>query len=361
MKKKGISISPIVAWLLGFYLILRAAPAEAGLRERFLEKIREYRAQHQRKSGTYDFSLVHDGLTRTFKVYAPSQYDQNNPIPLVMAFHGGGGDAKGSINFFNLNNLADKEYFMIVYPQGTGKKVAGKVFGVWNAGEDSPPGLAPGVDDVGFISKMLDKLEQEFNVDKKRIYATGFSNGALMCYRLACEFSERIAAIAVGGAQDMIKTCKPQRAIPVLHFHGTEDRCASYRGGTCGGCFADYLRKTGIPADRSRSLWKCRSVPEYINEWRMINGCSDITKVVYQRGAATCRSYFQCADDVEVVLCTLKASGHTWPGGDYGNKACVRNENSYLCREWKKIVGEVNRDFSANDQLWEFFKKHPLK
>jgi polyhydroxybutyrate depolymerase len=329
-------------------------PFAQRLKELFLS-----RNESLHTSGDYDFKLIHDGLTRTYKVHVPRGYSTNNPLPVVIAFHGGGGNAQASVEFFGLNAKADKENFIVVYPQGSGKKVLGKIFGSWNAGKCCPPARDNNVDDVGFVSKMIDKLKEDFAVDSKRVFATGFSNGALMCYRLACELSEKIAAIAVGGGQDAFSRCIPKSPVAIFHFHGTQDKCAFYNGGTCGGCFADYLNKLGIPADRTASLWECRSVQEYIDDWREINGCLSPGEIAYQKGSATCISYGECRNDVEVTLCTLQESGHTWPGGNYGNKICERAPSSFACREWVKGVGEINRDLSANDMLWEFFKRHP--
>lgn len=342
----------------GVLLLYPSVYAQYRFRER-VKKTLENRQKAHPALEDREFFVTHDGITRMYKVHVPPAYTKHKPIPVILAFHGGGGNAERSVDWFQLNSKADAEGFMVVYPEGTGKEVAGQVFGSWNAGECCPPAVVNNVDDVGFVSKMLDKLGKDFRIDKNRIFATGFSNGALICYRLACELSERIAAIAVGGAHDAFKQCNPSRHVPVLHFHGTNDNCGMYNGGTCGGCFADYLNNVGLPADRNASLWQCRSVPEYINEWRVRNGCSDPGSIMYQKGTATCVSYSQCAENAEVVLCTLEGSGHQWPGGGYGNKMCDRNPEGKACVEWLNIVGQVNRDLSANDMLWEFFKRHP--
>lgn len=310
--------------------------------------------------GDYDFSLVHDGLTRIYKVHVPPGYDKNNPLPVVLIFHGGGGNAKGSISYFNLNPKADKEGFIAVYPQATGPELKGEVLGGWNAGRCCYPATTNKIDDVGFISDLLDKLESDFNVDTKRIYATGHSNGALMSYKLACDLSDRVTAIAPVGAVDGTIDCHPKRAVPILHLHGTEDPCAPYNGGTCGGCFTRLLNKVGIPADVSKSEWGCRSVSDYINDWRSIDGCSASSKITYQKGKAKCISYDQCNDKAEITLCTIEGMGHTWPGENYGTEACKRDINSLLCKMWKDIVGNLSNDIIANDMIWEFFKKHPM-
>lgn len=311
--------------------------------------------------GDYHFSMKHDGMTRIYKVHVPPGYDKNKPLPVVLIFHGGAGNAMRSVSFFNLNPKADKEGFIAVYPEGTGKRIKGEVFGSWNAGACCAPAKDERIDDVGFISALLDKFERDLNVDTKRIFATGHSNGALMSYRLACELSDRIAAIAVAGAQDAFNDCRPKRPVPVIHFHGTEDKCAPYNGGVCGGCIAKLLNKLGIPADISKGQWQCRSAPDYIGEWRIIDGCSPVSKMTYHRGTATCISYDQCNDKAEVTLCTLEGMGHTWPGGDYGSDACRRDNKSALCALWKDTAGNLSQDISANDMMWDFFKKHPMR
>jgi polyhydroxybutyrate depolymerase len=307
----------------------------------------------------YSFSLFHGGLRRSYTVHLPPGYRRRTPLPVIIAFHGGGGTAEGTVSYYALNGKADSENFIVVYPQGTGKKILGKVFGSWNGGRCCPPASRNNVDDVGFVAQMLDELSNRFSVDPKRIYAVGFSNGALMCYRLACELSDRIAAIAVGGAVDAFDGCAPKRPVPVLHFHGTLDKCGFYNGGICGGCFADYLVRMGLPADRRPSQWVCRSVPAFMEEWSRRNGCRGEKKVVYRKGQATCISYGTCRNNAEVVLCTLAGGGHTWPGGNNEIRACEKNENSYACSAWKEGVGESSRDLDADTMLWEFFKAHP--
>lgn len=351
-------ISYALLILVAILFLQNNADARSGFGEK-IKRIFSVRKQAEYGPGDHDFSLIHDGIKRIYKVHVPVDYNRNNPVAILIAFHGGGGNALGSIGFFKLDGKADKENFIVVYPEGSGKKVSGKMFASWNAGECCPQASEKNIDDVGFVSQMMDKLFTDFSIDAKKVYAVGFSNGALMCYRLACELSEKIAAIAVGGAQDAFKNCNPKTPVAVLHFHGTSDKCAIYEGGVCGGCFADYLNKISLPVSRNNSLWNCRSVPEYIKEWSILNGCTDQGEVVYEKESAKCFSYNQCRHKVEVVLCTLEGSGHTWPGGSYGNKICEQNKNSFLCSEWINTVGEVNKDLSANDMLWEFFKRHP--
>lgn len=309
--------------------------------------------------GDYDFSILHDDLTRLYKVHVPPGYDINNSSPVIIAFHGGGGNAENCVDSFRLNEKSDIEGFIVVYPEGTGPQVKGEVFGTWNAGRCCPPAMDNNVDDVGFIECMLEELENDFNIDETRIYATGMSNGAQMCYRLACELANKIAAIAPCGSIGTFDNCTPSRPVPVMHFHGLEDPCCFYDGGQCGTCMAEFLNALGIPA--VPRPWDCIPVPAYVDKWRIQNGCSNQTKVTLQTGNATCISYQECQNNAEVTICTIRGMGHTWPGSmEYSAEACKTRPKGYVCRLWKEAVGALNNDIIANDAMWEFFKKHTL-
>jgi len=288
--------------------------------------------------GDHDFSLVHDGLTRIYKVHVPPSYDKKTSISVVLNFHGGGGNAEGAMKQTKMNEKSDNAGFIVVYPQGTGKTLLGKIFGTWNAGRCCGYAKENNVDDVGFVSALLDDLASKFNVDEIRIYATGHSNGALFSYRLACELTDRIAAIAPTAAHDAFDDCNPSRPISVMHFHGTADPAALYNGGHCGG-------KSGDEG------WECTAVPKYIDGWKVLNNCLTESSVTYQNGSATCETFEPCDDSSEVTLCTIEGGGHTWPGGNYYKDTPA----------WKEAVGELSLDISANDSMWEFFKKHPLE
>src|SRR5262249_44867078 len=151
---------------------------------------------------------------------------------LVIGLHGGGGDAESLIRSAGWNDKADQEGFIVAYPNGAGPDLLGKLFGTWNAGACCGFAKANNIDDVGFISAVIDDLESHFTIDSARIYATGHSNGALMAYRLACELTNRIAAIAANAGQDAI-SCVPPRAISVLDVHGVLDPRVPFEGGHC--------------------------------------------------------------------------------------------------------------------------------
>ncbi|OYT54038.1 MAG: hypothetical protein B6U72_03985 [Candidatus Altiarchaeales archaeon ex4484_2] len=206
---------------------------------------------------------------------------------------------------------------------------------------------------------MIGKLEDDFSIDENRVYAIGMSNGALMVYRLACELADKIAAIAPSGGHDAFDECNPSRPVPVMHFHGTEDPCAFYEGGECGGCMSEFLSKIGLPVETGK-LWDCTSVRNYIDQWKQINGCSDRTEITFRNRNATCVTYQECQDNAEVTLCTIGGMGHAWPGRTtYSPEACKTYPNGYICRLWKKTVGALSDDINADDVVWEFLKKLP--
>ena len=170
-------------------------------------------------------SIVHDDLVRDYIVHIPGSYDNKVPIPLVLCFHGYGGTASG-ISYTNFNDVSDTANFIVVYPQGTLLKRKSH----WNVGGWT---LDSKIDDVSFISSLLDSLFERYNINQSRIYSTGMSNGGYMSFLLACQLSDRIAAIAsVTGSMtpQTYNLCNPQRPIPVLQIHGTNDQKVPYKG-----------------------------------------------------------------------------------------------------------------------------------
>src|SRR5205823_9528672 len=136
------------------------------------------------------------------------------PSPVVLALHSAAMNGSMMARFTGLSEKSDQAGFVVVYPNGTGTT---SLFLYWDAG-----GVRGKVsDDVGYVAKLLDDLATVVNVDPKRVFAAGMSNGAMMCYRLAAELSDRIAAIAAIAGTMAIEDCRPRRPVPVIHFHGT--------------------------------------------------------------------------------------------------------------------------------------------
>ncbi len=263
----------------------------------------------------FEHVLPHDGLDRELLVYVPPGYDHRTPTPVVLAFHGYTNTPAQQEEWSMLSETAAQQGFVLVYPQGTG------ALSGWNAGDCC---LGPGsmVDDVGFTAAILDWLESELCIDSQRVYATGFSNGGFLSHRLACELSDRIAAIAPVAGVMGIDDCAPVRPVPVLHMHGTSDFVVPYIGSIGFGF---------------------ESVADTIAGWVARNGCQGEPVNSYARGDASCERYERCDAGAQVELCTIEGGGHTWPGG-----ADIPG------------AGMTSQDLSANERMWEFFMAHPL-
>jgi len=284
--------------------------------------------------GNYDRSVTFGGMERSYVVHVPASYDPSKPSPVILNFHGGGGNSKSARNTSMMDLASDRYGFIAVYPQGTGAKfrLINPHGYTWNAGSCCGWAMKHHIDDVGFTNALLDDLERQFNVDKKRVFATGISNGAMMCFRLACELSNRIAAIApISGTMGM-SNCNPPRPVSVIYFHGTSDEFVPIGGGK---------------GPRSLPGEFFESVDTTIAFWRKKDRTGDSARIV-RRGQATGYYYGPGADGMEVVLWLIKGGGHTWPGGRFGLLG-------------KRILGEMTHDISANDLMWEFFQRHPLE
>jgi polyhydroxybutyrate depolymerase len=237
----------------------------------------------------------------------------------------------------DFNALSDKEGFVIVYPRGYENG--------WNDGRGAPgiKSQAENIDDVAFISSLIDNLILDLNIDKKMVYATGISNGGIMSNRLGCELSDKIAAIAsVAGniPQKTVSSWSPSRAVSVLIISGTEDPVVPFNGGDV--------------SPLSLKLGKVISVADTVKFWVSKDGCP-VTPETEQlphlnandNTLTVIESYPGCRDGTEVALYKVIGGGHTWP-------ACLQ----YMP---EKVVGRTSRDFSATEIIWQFFKMHPMQ
>jgi polyhydroxybutyrate depolymerase len=273
-----------------------------------------------------------DGRDRSYRVHVPGSYDQSQPAPVVLAFHGAAMNARTMAEFSGLDKKSDEAGFLVVYPNGTGPA---DLMLFWNAGAFPERENRNSVDDVAFVAALLDDLALVARVDEKRVFATGMSNGGMLCYRLASELAHRIAAIAPVAGTMAIDEAKPSRPVPVMHFHGTADALVAYESRTS---------RRGRPA-------VLKSVEETARIWARLNGCSDDPIVTEEPDRAadettvTRSTWGPGRDGGEVVLFTITGGGHTWPG----------REAPF------KFLGRSTLDISANDLMWEFFERHARK
>jgi len=283
-------------------------------------------------AGDHVRSVRVEGHDRRYLVHVPPRVSQGGPLPVVVALHGGGANARSMVEFSGLNEKADRAGFIVAYPEGTGRLERMLTF---NAGNCCGQAAAHDVDDVAFVRRLLDDLEEITAVDRRRIFATGMSNGAMMAYRLASEMSDRIAAIAPVGGPMGTRECHPGRAVSVIHFHGDADEFAPFAGGR----------------GRGPSGTDFFSVEHSIRAWVDANGCEKTPRTTRLPDPAEDGTTVKHVrhgsgrDGAEVVLVVIEGGGHTWPGREPRMRA----------------LGVSTRDISANDMMWEFFERHPMK
>lgn len=258
--------------------------------------------------GNHTVTIQHGGRTRSYLVHVPTGARGRDDLPVMLAFHGGGGDAAGFQGYAGLDVVADREGFIVAYPNGSG--VLPRRLLTWNAGECCGYAMNNNVDDVAFAIAVLDDLARRIGVDTRRVYATGHSNGAMMAYRLAAERSDRIAAIIpVAGAYAMERFA-PSRPVAILHIHSVDDPRALYNGGT------------GPPFPGTQVRSSHRPVMEGIERWVAFNGCNRTPTIVETRtGQTGTINAGQTATLLRWEGCTapvahwrLTGVGHAWPG-----------------------------------------------
>ena len=269
-------------------------------------------------------TLKSGGDLRNYWLVRPEGLEKTKPAPLLMVLHGsaGSGEDMMTVTRRGFERLADKEKFVVVYPDALERR--------WNDQGGT-------VDDVGFLLAIVDKLVADGLVDKNRIYVAGISNGGMMAQRLACEQADRIAGIATvaGGLPEPLQaTCKPARALPVLVIHGTEDPIVPWSGGAVAG-FEDF--------------GKVLSARETAKFWAANNRCGDGGVIAAEPdrdpkdGTRVKMEVFaSCPAGAAVKLAAVEGGGHTWPGG-----------YQYLP---ERFIGRTSQDVDANMLIWDFFK-----
>jgi polyhydroxybutyrate depolymerase len=285
--------------------------------------------------GNHNRSLRVDALDRTYLVHVPPKYDPKTPTPVVLVLHGAWTNGPITALYSGMNRTADENNFVAVYPNGTGIRETALF---WNSGgrDQGVLGRKP-VDDVKFLGAVLDDLGTVINIDPKRIFATGISNGGMMCYRLAAEMAGRIAAIAPISGTLCLDDCHPTRPVPVLHFHGSDDKLVPYDGGR----------------SAARELLHCKSVDETMQTWTKLDNCPEKAKIeslpnkVDDDTRVRRHTFGPGKDGSEVVLIEIEGGGHTWPGRPFLPGLDV-------------ALGKSTGNISTNDMIWEFFTRHPM-
>ncbi|MFN8419295.1 MAG: PHB depolymerase family esterase [Anaerolineae bacterium] len=265
--------------------------------------------------GSYARTLTSGGLERSYLLYVPKGYQADQAMPLVISVHGFTSNAEQQSAFTRWHVLAEKENFLVVYPNGTG------IPSRWNAGQSRFIGAST-VDDVQFFRDLIAEVSANVCVDPARIFVNGLSNGGGMSNRLACQASDLVAAIGgVAGAYSPVD-CEITRAVPVIAFHGTTDPVVDFDG----------TAAQGFP-----------SIKEWAKEWAVRDGCDLTAEAIGGKGDVSGIRYGGCKDDAEVILYIIDGGGHTWPG-------------SFPI----PILGKTTQNINATEVMWEFYKRHPM-
>lgn len=271
-------------------------------------------------------SLIVDGRVRTYVVNLPDIYSSSNDLSLVIAMHGGGGDAGQFESTSKLSDKAEVSGFIVVYPEGVRSN---GLLGLrtWNAGGCCEYASENNIDDVKLLDLLIEKLVATYKINPKKVYATGHSNGGMMSYRLACELSHKIAAIAVSGCTMVVtRDCQPSRAVPVLHMHSVLDSRVPYLGGI--GISNNYYP----PVDSGLMVWS------------KINNCLKPAAVLVDNTDYTLTEWSDCNGQVTIQYYLTKDGGHGWPGGLPGGP----------------FSDTPSKVIDANDLLWAFFSRYQL-
>ncbi|MBR9920320.1 MAG: T9SS type A sorting domain-containing protein [Bacteroidetes bacterium] len=272
---------------------------------------------HLAAQQTINGTLMHDNIEREYILYIPEIYDPETPTPLVFSFHGYSSNATLQMNYANFTSIADTAGFILVHPQGT------LLNGIthWNVGGWT---IGSTVDDVGFTEALIDSLSNAYNINPDRIYSTGMSNGGYMSFLLACQLSDRIAAIASVTGSMTIQTyadCDPQHPTPVLQIHGTSDSVVPYNGDP---------------------FWT-ESIEDVLDYWVQYNNCNPSPAVTSipdldSSDGSTVEHLIYSEGENEVTTEHFKVYGgdHDWPGS------------------WG------NMDIDASIEVWRFFARYDI-
>jgi polyhydroxybutyrate depolymerase len=251
-------------------------------------------------------TVVVNDLERSYLLHIPPDLNNQQPVPVVFAFHGYTIMPKGMQYATRMDEIADREKFLVVYPKGIELS--------WNTGwEEGTHGgyaLAHNVDEPAFIRQILSDLDTFTNIDPKRIYAMGHSQGGMVVYRLGCEMSDTFAAIAPVAGLHLLSDCNPTQAVSVIHVHGLSDQFVHFSGGG----------KFDFP-----------SVEEGIETWVELNNCVSFATEEDEENGITHITYDPCQAGTAVELYTIDSGGHDWP----------------------------RTKMPASEIIWDFFVAHP--
>ena len=260
----------------------------------------------------YKQSATIGGVKREYYIYAPASLKQGAKHPAIIAFHGFQADANGMRWLTGADKFADQHGFIVIYPNAISKS--------WNAGKGFGSANKK-TDDLSFVSALTDIIVARHSVDKKRIYAMGFSNGAQVVALMVCRMSQKLAAAAMVAHTLNEPNCNPKHKMPMMLIHGAKDPSVPYGGGG----------KNQLASHKST-----------VDFFRKVNEIRSGGKTVFERKTIKCTSYKDSGKPEEVRACGAWDAGHSWPGG----KELMVDK-----------LGKVNKELMASDAIMKFFKQ----
>lgn len=279
--------------------------------------------QLMRMGTTARFQLPFGSMSRSFSVHLAPSYVPTTPEPLVLSFHGTGSSASVQERATGFSRLADQQHFIVVYPQGT---LGSNEKTGWASGG---PGH-PTINDVRFVTNLLTYLQAHLCIDTRRVYATGFSNGAGMTSLLACRLAQRITAFAMvsGSYYSYSGGCLPGRPVPVLEIHGTGDGIVPYAG---------------------RAVTHLLPVTAWLGAWAARDGCASAPQTQSASANIVQLTWTRCRDDVSVVHYRILGGVHVWPA-------------AVGCGSWLSLPMScpADRTFPATAIIWQFLDQYRL-
>jgi polyhydroxybutyrate depolymerase len=285
-------------------------------------------------AGDLEQTIESGGLSRDYLLHVPASYSGSDATPLVLNFHGLAGNAQQQSDYSGMTSTSDADGFILVMPQGLVTKTLALPH--WN---NSTLDASP--DDVGFVRDLIDKLEAELCIDPSRVFSTGLSMGGMLSSRLACNLSDRIAAIGpVSGlyfppfSEESANEpgCTSTRPVPIAAFHGTDDPIIPFKG--------------GLPSLPQFSFHSRDLEAAVLPEWAAHNGCEDTPSDKPVSGHVHLIVYDRCDQGATVELYVVEGGGHTWPDATIDMLP--------------DALGVTTHEISANDLMWTFFQAHPM-
>jgi polyhydroxybutyrate depolymerase len=290
-------------------------------------------------NGHQELMLKVGSLERSYLLHVPPNYEKTKPLPLVIMLHGMGGTALNSQRETGWSDKADAEGFIVVYPEATRPEPNQPPSlrnnpQAWNDGSGRFHAAERNIDDVAFITALIDSLENSYSIDSRRVYVTGFSNGASMTFRLGAELADRVAAIAPHSGTCWTEDLSLARGVSVCYLTGTADTLNPIEGG-----FPKLAMGGKDQGGRSKP-----PVTNMITKWAKVLECDDEPTMEEKASGVRTSRYGRGRNDAEVVCITIDGLGHHWAGGK--------------SQAPEFLVGKNTDKLSATDVIWAFFSRH---